>query len=84
MIYLHKILPLLVMPLSITLFIIVIGLVRKKPAYCWGALLFIYMCACVCVSVIYVYMYVDVCGTSHRQTDRHGNLQRPCQCGAQS
>ena len=45
MIYLHKILPLLVMPLSITLFIIVIGLVRKKPAYCWGALLFIYMCA---------------------------------------
>lgn len=45
MIYLHKILPLLVMPLSITLFIIVIGLVRKKPAYCWGALIFIYMCA---------------------------------------
>ena len=45
MIYLHKILPLLFMPVSITILLILLGIVRKKMAYLWVAILFLYCCA---------------------------------------
>lgn len=45
MIYLHKILPLLLMPLSITLLLILWGLLRKKPAFIGAGLLIIYVCS---------------------------------------
>jgi uncharacterized SAM-binding protein YcdF (DUF218 family) len=45
MIYFHKILPLLVMPISITILLILLGIVRKKMAYLWFAILFLYCCA---------------------------------------
>ena len=45
MIYLHKILPLLVMPISITLFLILLGIIKKKMAYLWVAIGFLYLCS---------------------------------------
>ncbi|MBM3914592.1 MAG: YdcF family protein [Sphingomonadales bacterium] len=45
MIYLHKILPLLVMPISITIFLILLGVIRKKMGYIGFAILFLYGCS---------------------------------------
>ena len=45
MIYLHKILPLLLMPISITIFLILLGIVKKKRGYWWFAILFLYACS---------------------------------------
>jgi uncharacterized SAM-binding protein YcdF (DUF218 family) len=45
MIYLHKILPLLVMPISVTIFLILLGIVRKKMGYLGFAILFLYGCS---------------------------------------
>lgn len=45
MIYLHKILPLLGMPISITVFLILLGIIKKKMGYLWFAALFLYCCS---------------------------------------
>jgi uncharacterized SAM-binding protein YcdF (DUF218 family) len=45
MIFLHKILPLLVMPISVTIFLVLLGILRKKMAYISFAALFLYLCS---------------------------------------
>ena len=45
MIYLHKILPLLFMPISITILLVLLGIFRKKLAFLWSAVVFLYLCA---------------------------------------
>jgi len=45
MIYLHKILPLLLMPISITIMLVLLGIFRKKMVIVCGGILFLYLCA---------------------------------------